>query len=274
MFAGDGEFIGDNPANGAIIDFYRRKRRLVGDSRIEIADSEGRTVATLPGSNRRGLNRVVWNARLKRPRSAEGAGIVLGSFVGPTASAGTYTVKIIDDERVTLGRLVIEPDPLLPFSRSDGEVRHDALMRLYGMQEDLAYLAACVTTVGGEAGERAAQISEPALGGELGRLSAGLRALGRRLVSQAPPMEGMALDADRQLREWIDDLYAAINGFGGRPSEGQLVHLQRLDEGLKRARRDFDSIAAGLPGLNRELSARSLARIEVPAREEWEKKTL
>ena len=271
MYAGDAEFAGENRTSGAVIDFYRGKRRLVGDSRIEIVDSEGRTIATLPGSNRRGLNRVVWNARLKRPRSAEGAGIVVGAFQGPTAPAGSYTVKVIDDERVSLGRLVIEPDPRVPLS--DEQLRHEALMRLFGMQEDLAFLTACVTAVDAEAGERAARISEPALGRELARLSADLRALGRRLVSQAPPMEGMALDADRQLREWITDLYAAVNGFGGRPSEGQLAHLRRLDAELRGARRDFDSIAARLPGLDRELSSRSLAPIELPTRTEWEKKT-
>jgi hypothetical protein len=268
---GDGDWVGENAPEAAAIYFWRGKRRLMGDSRIEIDDASGKKVATLPGSNRKGINRVMWNPRLKAPRTATGTGLAVGALFGPTAPVGTYTVKVIDGEKTYAGRLVLAPDPLLPHSREDIEARQGALMRLYRMQEDLAFLSDSVRSVRDQTAERAGKAARSPLARRLEELSHRMDALSKTLASSHPPLEGMPADADRQLRERITDLFGAINGFGGRPSAGQLAQIPVLDDRLAGARREFEKLVAPLPEINRDLEKRKLAPVELPTREGWEK---
>ena len=268
---GDGDYVGENPPDAAAIYFWRGKRRLMGESRIEIDDASGKKIATVPGSNRKGINRVMWSPRLKAPRTASGTGIAVGALFGPTAPVGTYTVKVIDGEKTYAGKLVLAADPLLPHSREEIDARQDALMRLYRMQEDLAFLSDSVSAVRDQAAARAGNAGKSALGRRLGDLSHRLDALSKTLATSHPPLEGMPADADRQLREWITDLFGAINGFGGKPSAGQLAQIPVLDGRLETARRDYEKIILPLPDINRDLGKKSLPPIQAPTREQWEK---
>jgi hypothetical protein len=269
---GDGDYVGENPPDAAAIYFWRGKRRLMGDSRIEIADSSGKTIATLPGSNRKGINRVMWNPRLKPPKTASGTGLAVGALFGPTAPVGEYTVKVIDGDKIYSGKFTLAADPLLPHTAADIAARQEALMRLYAMQEDLAFVADSVAGVRDQAAARAGKLGKSALGRRVEDLSHRLDTLSKTLATSHPPLEGMPADADRQLREWITDLFAAINGFGGKPSAGQLAQIPVLGARLDAARRDYEKLAGSLPDLNRELSKKSLPPIEATSREEWEKR--
>jgi photosystem II stability/assembly factor-like uncharacterized protein len=268
---GDGDYVGENPPDAAAIYFWRGKRRLMGDSRIEIADGSGKTIATLPGSNRKGINRVMWNPRLKPPKVASGTGLAVDALFGPTAAVGTYTVKVIDGEKTYAGKLVLAADPLLPHTAADIDARQDALMRLYAMQEDLAFLADSVAAVRDQAAARAAKLGKTSLGRRIDDLSRRLDVLSKTLATSHPPLEGMPADADRQLREWITGLFGAINGFGGKPSSGQLAQIPVLGGRLDAARGDYQKLAGSLPDVNRELAKKSLPPIEAPSRDQWEK---
>ena len=254
-----------------MISFYRSKRRLLGESKIEIADASGKTIATLPGSNKKGINRVLWNTRLKPPKTATATGLAVGALVGPTVPVGTYTVKVIDGDKTYAGKLVLAPDPLLPYSAADIQARQDAMMRLYQMQEDLAFLADSVTSVRDQSLDRSSKLGSSALARKLSQLAGRLDALHRTLVTTHPPLEGMPSDSDRQLREWVTDLFGAINGFGGRPSAGQLAQIPVLGERLSEARSQFEKLNSEISDINRNLQKKSLAPIQAPAREAWEK---
>jgi len=268
---GDGDFVGENPPDAAAIYFYRGKRRLMGESRVEIEDASGKKIATLPGSNRRGINRVMWNPRLKAPKTAVGTGLAVGALFGPTAPIGTYTVKVVDGEKTYAGKLVLAADPLLAHSEADIGVRQDALMSLYRMQEDLAFLADSTTGVRDQAADRAGKLGKSAPARRLEDLSRRLDAIAKTLVTTHPPLEGMPADSDRQLREWVTDLFGAINGYGGKPSAGQLAQVPVLGERLAAAQKEFASATASLPDINRDLAKKNLPPIPVPDRAAWEK---
>jgi len=267
---GDGDFVGENPPDAAAIYFYRGKRRLMGESRVEILDASGAKIATLPGSNRRGINRVMWNPHLKAPKTAVGTGLAVGALFGPSAPIGTYTVNVVDGDKTYTGKLVLAADPLLAHSEADIGARQDALMKLYRMQEDLAFLADSVTSVRDQAAERAAKLGKSA-GKRLDELSHRLDALSKTLVTTHPPLEGMPADSDRQLREWITDLFGAINGFGGKPSAGQLAQIPVLGSRLEAAQKQFAGDIGSLPEINRELEKKKLPPIPAPDRAAWEK---
>src|SRR6202030_4255289 len=61
-------FVGDNPPDAAVINYYQRERHLFGKLKIEVLDSTGRVLDEIPASKRPGLNRVTWSMREKPPR--------------------------------------------------------------------------------------------------------------------------------------------------------------------------------------------------------------
>src|SRR2546429_4842755 len=61
-------FIGANPPNGAIIDFWTKSKSELKDVKISILDAAGKAIASIkPTSIEAGVNRVVWNLRADRP---------------------------------------------------------------------------------------------------------------------------------------------------------------------------------------------------------------
>ena len=271
-WTGDGEFFGENPPDDAVITFYRRERRLLGDSRIEIADAQGRVIATLPGGARRGINRVSWSSRLKPPRMAAAEGMAPGGFSGPTAPVGTYTVRVIDDERQASGTIRLVPDPALTHSDRDRAARQETLTRLFRMQEDLAFLGDSVASVREAVSRNAAGLGASDLGSRLALLGSRLDAFRATLVATRPGILGIAGASDRQLRESIAELFGSINGFGGEPSGGQRDRVAALEGELDRARALFDEIAREVGAVNRELAGRGRNPIEIPTREQWRRR--
>jgi hypothetical protein len=77
-------FVGANPPFGAVI-YYHLKNAPAGPVAVTVQDGEGKTVATLPGGNRPGLNRVVWDLR----RAGGGPALVPpGEYVARLEVAG------------------------------------------------------------------------------------------------------------------------------------------------------------------------------------------
>ena len=89
-FNGDNEFIGRGKPSGASIVYILKKRHMFGDLKIDIHDSSGEWIATLPTTKRRGLNRVVWSMRGRAPKVPPAASLVpqFFSFLGAASPGG------------------------------------------------------------------------------------------------------------------------------------------------------------------------------------------
>lgn len=120
--AGDMIFRGENPANGAYIDYWLGTAGA--SATLTVSDAAGRVVQTLKTSTSRGLNRVVWNLRdADVPLRGGGGedddeGPRLTS-PGPLVMPGTYTVKLDAGGVVTTQRVVVRDDPRLSVSLAD-----------------------------------------------------------------------------------------------------------------------------------------------------------
>jgi photosystem II stability/assembly factor-like uncharacterized protein len=93
---GDMIFRGENPPNGAIIDYWLR--RPVDDLALEVVDEKGQLVQTLRPTRTRGINRVIWNLRYADlPVRAGGGDDDEGgggaNLPGPLVRPGTYTLR-------------------------------------------------------------------------------------------------------------------------------------------------------------------------------------
>jgi len=141
-------FSGDNPPNGAIIDYYIGTPAKSAPT-IEILDGRGKVIRHIRppmrplggvanpdvpsffGSgfgarttNERGINRVIWNFRedgvtqwTGNPQSGGGGGF--GGALGVLVPPGTYSARVTLGGRTSTQSFEVKKDPLSPYKQAD-----------------------------------------------------------------------------------------------------------------------------------------------------------
>jgi photosystem II stability/assembly factor-like uncharacterized protein len=267
---GDDLFVAGAVEDVASITYYLKKRHVVGDSKVEIYDAEGKLVATLPAGKRRGINRVEWPMRLKAPKMPAGSSIVFSgaSFYGPRAPEGTYTVKLIKGKETYTSQFALAADPRATYTAEERSLQQKTVRRLYDMLADFTFLTERVKLLRDQANASAEKLS----GNDKKKVTAFATKLDDQYKTLVATREGGWLSGEEQLREQIGAVYGAINGYDGRPTDSQIGEMERLAAELAKKNSWFDSASKELAEINRTLTSRKLEALTVLSREEWEKK--
>src|SRR5258708_36505736 len=133
---GEAVFVGDNPPDAAVINYYQRERHLFGKMKLEVLDSSGRVVDELPASKRPGLNRVMWTMRAKPPRVPPAAQIAAAGIRGPRLVPGDYTVRLTKAGKVYDTKLAVGLYCPADFSAAYREAEFEAAMRVVALFGD------------------------------------------------------------------------------------------------------------------------------------------
>jgi len=265
-FSGYGEFTGSNPPEAAEIAYYLKRRHVFGDLKIEIYDADGELLKTVPGSKRRGINRVSWPMRLPPPKVPPATNLV-PTFEGPRALEGTYTVKLIKGKETLTGQVELVPDPRTPHSAEDRHLQQRTALDLYRMLERMTYMVDALVDLRDQVRARAEEIGRGRAAERLEAYADELEEYRGTLVSTS---EAGWLSGDEKLREQIGALYGGVNSYTGRPTQSQLDRLEILRGQLDEAFTHWEGLAA-----KREEHARALERAGVDplvllTREAWE----
>lgn len=270
-FDGDAEFQGRTLPEAAAIVYYQKKRHIFGDLRLDIYDPKGQLVTSLQGDKRRGLNRVQWPERAKPPKMPPAAGLVENEYVfyGPQVQEGTYTVKLTKGKETYSSEVKLVPDPRSKSTAEDRELQHKTVTQLYDMLAQLTYVVDATSELREQARQRAAAAADDKLKQQLNGLAQKLEAFRSTLVSVK---EGGMITGEKKLREHLGELYGAVNGYSGRPTQSQVestaVLLKKLDE----ASAQFQSIATSeILALNTALQGKNLEPLKATSREDWDK---
>lgn len=265
-FGSDDEFVGRNPNEAATIDYWLKKRHLFGDLKIEVYDSDGELITTLPGKKRRGLNRVGWPMRLKPPKIPPATALV-PAFVGPRVPEGTYTFKLIKGKEILEGQVELVADPRNPHPKEDRLLQQETALEIYDMLADLTFLTDSVTDLHDQAEERTEALSKKDKAA-LESFADSLDTLHKTLVVT----EGGWISGQEELRERLGTLYGDVSGYDGRPTDSQLERLARLQDELEAKQAEFEAEAAKVDRLNRILAKGDLEPLTVLTAEEWQKR--
>jgi len=271
-FDGDGEYSGRPRAEAATIDYYLKKRRLIGRVQVEILDGQGKLLTSVPGGRRRGINRVAVAMRLKAPKAPAAANLIQsqGAFLGPRLPLGAYTVRLTVGDSTYTSALTLVPDPRADYTAEDRQIQHETVMRLYGMMSDLTYLFDALTDARTQTLDRAGKLgAKSAAGRDAQAFADRLTELRNTLSAQR---EGM-LTGELQLREKLGMLYGAVNYYDGRPTGSMLDNAKLMEKDLGEATEKLqDLFAKTLPPLNAALAKAGQPAITTLTREAWEKK--
>jgi hypothetical protein len=142
---GDMIFRGENPPNGAPIDFWLAKADTAVT--LTIQDSRGRVVRKLlPAAGRatgRGINRVVWSLR-EEDLPIRGGGFgeednqPRANLAGPYVAPGTYTVRLEAAEQVLEQKVEVRDDPRVDAGVPDRRAWSDAQTQVVSLVREFA----------------------------------------------------------------------------------------------------------------------------------------
>ncbi|MFZ0639544.1 MAG: hypothetical protein WAN33_06445 [Candidatus Acidiferrales bacterium] len=135
-------FLGPNPPDGVLIDFYLKEKPAKGQKvTITVLDSSGKPIREIQDRNpEAGINRVNWDLRYDPPvkltpeqEEALAQGFFGGGARGPVADPGAYTVKVALGDNSQTQTVQLQEDPRVQISEPDRAARHDAIMQLYAL---------------------------------------------------------------------------------------------------------------------------------------------
>jgi hypothetical protein len=267
---GNATFTGQNPADGALIIYYQKKRHIFGKMKIEIFDANGKLVDTLPANSRRGLTRVEWGMRLKAPRVPPAASAAFEAAQGPRVLPGTYTVKMTRGDQVYTTQLVIGLDNRAKFNAEDRKLQFDASMRVYNLLRDMSFDVDRINSVRQGLAQSAAQLpaGDP-LQKRLASLADQTDQMRKKIVATK---EGGAITGEERIREKTTGLYAAIVYYEGRPGDYQVARIDSLKHDLDDVVKEFDAFAAkDLTEANASLAKKKLPPVQPITRADWDK---
>ncbi len=260
---GAATFIGDNPPDAAVINYYQKSRHLFGKLKIEILDASGKVIDTVPASKRPGLNRVMWSMHEKPPRVPPAAQIAGAGITGPRVLPGTYTVRMTKNNQPYETKLTVGLDRRDKFSEADRKAQHDAaekVKNLFGDQSALMdrimFLRAGLTK--SEKALAADEATRTAVTDFDGKVDA----VRKKIVATT---EGGAITGEERIREHTDQLYGAILSYEGKPADYQLARIDSLRRELDDVSKEFDNLLTNeLPKLNETLKAKGQPEVAPP----------
>jgi photosystem II stability/assembly factor-like uncharacterized protein len=271
-FDGDTGFVGYSPDASASVTYYMKKRHLIGELRIEILDSAGKVVYSTPGGRRRGLNRVDWPTRLKPPKAPAARGGIQDPYTlfGPLLPEGTYTVKLLKNDKTFTTQTELVPDPRSQHSAAERKLERDTALKLHAMLAHLAYLAEAATGLEAQAADRAAKLpANDPLRKRVQSLADSLETLHKKM---AATKEG-AMTGEIELREKVLSLYGAVNGYEGAPTKTQLDRIAVLEREMDQLGTELDSAASKeVSAINPQLDKKKLEPLAPLTEEDWQKK--
>ena len=268
---GDESFHGRNRPLDAQITYYQKSRHIFGDLKIEIFDQDGKLVDTVAGSKHRGLNRASWGMHVKAPAVAPAASALFEAAQGPRVLPGTYTVKLTKGDQTYTEQLNVAIDPRAKYSLDERKAQFELSMKVYQELEHMTYGVEAIEGVRNAANARSAKLTgKDLLLKQLDQLAADCDALRSKIVATK---EGGMVTGEERIREHLGQLYGAITGYDGKPTDYQVARTESLGHELQDVIDDFQKTAQKeLPAINAGLKKKKLETISLLAETDWKKK--
>ncbi len=222
-FASDAEFFGPNASGAASICYYLKKRHVFGEMYLEVYDSNGKFLKKLPAGGRKGINIVQIAAAMEPPKVPKSPNILGEAAFGPEYQPGKYTIKVIKGTETYSTDLVLNDIKNSKHSADDRTLQRETLMKAFNMLEKLTAIDDQIL------GTRDAlkTKSTTAKGSSLKKIQALIAECDKmhEQISATQPGEG-GIAGQVRLRENIAEVYGALGGYRGRPTNLQIKALE------------------------------------------------
>ena len=260
------QFVGPNPPSSALVMYYLKKRHTFGKMSMEIQDQDGNVLATPTPSKSKGINIVKWNYSYKLPKIAKAKTFTFGGFTAPQVPAGTYKVVLKKGKQTYEHDLVLVNDKKSQMTDAQRIAKHEIDMKLYNMNQDLAYMVYDLDETVAKA--EAVAKENPKAKKVANALVEELNALKETLVITSG--DNYVDSAEPQLREKLADTYGKIVGSFTPPSASDMENIALIEERFNEAKASFEKIKSKrLKKLNDFITKNELEPLKLKTFEEF-----
>jgi hypothetical protein len=209
--------------------------------------------------------------RLKPPKAPSSRSLAgFGGTPGPLAEEGIYTVRLTRGKNSYEAEIELVMDPDLPHSAEDRAKQREIIMRLYRVQEDLAYYADALKDVAEQIESHLDKLRDgDGLKKDLDKYVEQVADLRQQILitEDVQGIPGLA----QKLRDRVVFLYTFVSMYWGRPSDSQIKLTAVLEDEVAGTGAEFSRLTAEpLQKLNARLEKEDFARIELITRSEYE----
>jgi hypothetical protein len=162
-------------------------------------------------------------------------------------------------------------DSRAKYSIEERKAQFDLSMKVYKELEHMTYGVEAIEGVRDAAKARAAKLTEKdPLRKQLQQLSADCDSLRGKIVATK---EGGMVTGEERIREHLGQLYGAVTGYDGKPTDYQVARTESLGHELQDVIDDFQKLTQKqLAAINSGLKKKKLEVISVLAEADWQKK--
>jgi len=225
------------------IQYYLKERVSSGDVKLEVYDPAGKLVQTIPGSRRKGINKVYWNLRYTPPKVATGGSKPdYSGFTAPQVMPGHYKVKIkIGNKEYDSDLKLVHDTANRSYTEEDRKLQHDVAMQLYQLHEELFGIVDKISTEQKLIKDSDKDIKTNKNKKLLSEYNTRLETLRGTLLAT----KSKSIFADEEkLRERISEIYNTVCYQEARPTNLQIARIAQLQEEVKEAEKAYGAIAA------------------------------
>ncbi len=199
---GDMWFRGENPPNGALIDYWIGTPGIAPT--VTVHSSSGQLVNTLRATGNRGVNRIVWNLRetdlpIRGGFGGDDDAPAGGNTTpGPLVAPGTYVVRLVAGGRTLEQKVEVREDPRIDVTPAERKQWTDAVQQAAALAREFAPV--------------------------------------NDRIQKLPGTGADVVDQKRQSRELlsrISGLYGALGRWTGAPTKDQLSRLAYYQQMVK-----------------------------------------
>jgi photosystem II stability/assembly factor-like uncharacterized protein len=240
-FPSTGGWVAPNPLSIPSIQYYLKDRVSNADVKVEIYDKDNNLVQSIPGSKRKGINKVSWNLRMKPPKVASGGTkIDFGGFVAPMVLPGDYTIKLkVGEKEYTQPLKVIHDEKNKELSLNDRQLQYKVAIQLYKMHEDLAATVDDINEKQKLIKDNLNKVKDSSTKKLMIEFNDQLEAQRSQLLGT----KQKSVFADEQkLREKITDVYSAVASQEAPPSNLQVQRAETLQKELIKKKQDVQAV--------------------------------
>jgi photosystem II stability/assembly factor-like uncharacterized protein len=218
------EFVGPNPNTSGQIIYYLKKRNTFGKMDLEIQDTNGNKIVTLPAGNQKGINIVSWNYNTRNPKIATAKTLSFGGFTSPRVPEGTYKAVLTKGKEVYTHEFKVVNDPKSVITPSERKLQAEAAKMLFDKNEELAYFVYELDEL--IALNKKIIEKDPKTAKANNKIDAEFNALKNTMVVTTGDMYVGA--AEPQLREKLSTIYASVAQQFDAPSPSQKDNIENV----------------------------------------------
>ncbi len=261
---GDAFFSGDNVSYGAMITYYMQSARVADTSkgsdsvsssgaqkkvRIEISNSEGKTVRKMEGPVQNGINRVYWDLLedpFKTPKLGQRGGE--GEGQGPEILPGTYTVKIQAGRHEVFQKVEVVQDPRYTYDATARKEKYEVIRKIGERIEIITEAVERIQKMNKVIQDVLDRAREPkdSLTKNLAQSGETLQKTLRRvqdLLVESPDVQGINDASDVALTR-LQTVQWFMGSSWDAPSIGHMNYLRQADSVLAKALHEFNRVFA------------------------------